>query len=55
VISDDFKDRNLRERLERLGIAAGRVFESIEALGYTQKELVSRKKETCLEAMLKAA
>jgi len=32
VISDDFKDINLRERLEILGIAAGRVFEPIKAL-----------------------
>jgi len=38
VISDDFKDMNLRERLEILGIATGRVFEPIEALGYTSKE-----------------
>jgi predicted nucleotidyltransferase len=35
VISDDFEDMNLRERLEILGVAAGRVFEPIEALGYT--------------------
>jgi len=30
---------NLRERLEILGIAAGKVFELIEALGYTSKEI----------------
>ena len=51
VISDDFKDMNLRERLEILGIAAGRVFEPIEALGYTPKEILE-KKETFLEAIL---
>lgn len=55
IVSDDFKDMNLRERLELLGIAAGRVFEPIEALGYTQEELESRKKETFLEAILKSA
>ena len=51
VISDDFKDMNLRERLEILGIAAGRVFEPIEALGYTPKE-IEQKKETFLEAII---
>ena len=51
VISNDFKDMNLRERLEILGIAAGRVFEPIEALGYTPKE-IKQKKETFLEAII---
>jgi len=51
VISDDFKDMNLRERLEILGIAAGRVFEPIEALGYTPKEIEQRK-ESFLEVII---
>lgn len=55
VVSDDFKDMNLRERLELLGIAAGRVFEPIEALGYTQQELESRKNESFLGTILKSA
>lgn len=55
VIADDFKDMNLRERLELLGIAAGRVFEFIEALVYTQEEPESRKKETFLETKLKSS
>jgi uncharacterized protein len=55
VIADDFRNMNLRERLELLGIAAGRVFEPIEALGYTQEELKSGMKETFLEAILKSA
>lgn len=55
VISDDFRSMNLRERLELLGIAAGRVFEPIEALGYTPEELEDRKKETFLETILKSA
>jgi len=55
VIDDDFKDMNLRERLELLGIAAGRVFEPIEALGYTQEELESRKNESFLETILHSA
>jgi hypothetical protein len=28
-----------RERLEALGLAAGRVFEPIEAIGYTEDEV----------------
>jgi predicted nucleotidyltransferase len=43
VISDDFKKLNLRERLEILGLAAGRVFEPIEALGYTKDEIKTKK------------
>lgn len=39
VISEDFKNMNIRERLETLGLAAGRVFEPIEALGYTTEEI----------------
>lgn len=39
VISENFKDFLIRERLEILGIASGRVFEPIEAMGYTEEEL----------------
>jgi predicted nucleotidyltransferase len=39
VISEDFRNLNLRERLEILGLAAGRVFEPIEAWGYTPEEV----------------
>jgi len=49
VISEVLKDMNVRERLELLGIAAGRVFEPIEAIGYTPEELDANKKETFLE------
>jgi predicted nucleotidyltransferase len=55
VVADDFKSMNLRERLELLGLAAGRVFEPIEALGYTQDELETRRKESFLETILKSA
>ncbi|RMG03539.1 MAG: nucleotidyltransferase domain-containing protein [Nitrospirae bacterium] len=41
VISNDFKGMNIRERLEILGLAAVRVFEPIEALGYTEDEIKS--------------
>lgn len=39
IVSDDFKSKNMRERLEMLGLAAGRIFEPIEAIGYTEKEI----------------
>ena len=45
VISKDFEKRNLRERLEILGLAAGKVFEPIEALGYTPEEIEEEKKD----------
>ena len=51
VISENFKEMNLRERLEILGLAAGKIFEPIEALGYTEEE-VRNKKETFLEEIL---
>lgn len=52
VVSNDFKNMNVRERLELLGLAAGRVFEPIEALGYTEAEIEEAKKETFLEEIL---
>lgn len=38
VISQDFAHMNLRERLELLGMAAARIMEPIQALGYTREE-----------------
>jgi len=55
VVSDNFKNMNIRERLELLGIAAGKVFEPIEAIGYTTDEMESNKKGTFLEAILEQA
>ena len=51
VISEDFKSMNLRERLEILGLAAGRLFEPIEAIGYTEEE-VKDTRGTFLEEIL---
>ncbi len=51
VISSDFENMNLRERLEILGLAAGNILEPIEALGYSPKEVL-HKKETFLEAII---
>ena len=52
IISKDFKGLNLRERLEILGLTAGRVFEPIEALGYTAEEIEIKKKESFLEDIM---
>ena len=38
VISEDFQSKNLRERLEILGVAAARILEPIEAFGVTEEE-----------------
>jgi len=38
VISEDFSNMNLRERLEILGIAAARIMEPAQAWGYTAEE-----------------
>ena len=44
VISEDFKDMNLLQRLETIGFALGKakIMEPIEALGYTKKEFASK-------------
>ena len=52
VISEDFKNLNLRERLEILGLAAGRILEPIEALGYTSEEIELEEKESFLGEIL---
>ncbi len=51
VISNDFSGMNLRERLEILGIAAGRVFEPIDALGYTEDEIRDNKNSFVLQIL----
>ena len=38
VISEDFANMNLREKLEILGIAAARIMEPVQAWGYTAEE-----------------
>lgn len=52
VISGDFKGKNLRERLEILGLAAGRVFEPIEAIGYTEDEIISKEEGSFLDEIV---
>ncbi len=42
VISGNFKEMNLIERLQILGRAAAKMMEPIEALGYTEEEFSSK-------------
>ncbi len=39
IISKDWGKYNLRERLETLGIAAGRILETVQAQGFTPEEV----------------
>jgi predicted nucleotidyltransferase len=43
VISKDWENLNQRERLELLGVAAARIFESVQAHGFTPTEISQRK------------
>ena len=43
VISDDWRSLNQRERLELLGIAAARILEPIQSLGFTPAEISQRR------------
>jgi len=52
VVSDDFKGKNLRERLEILGIAAVRLMEPIEAYGVTPDEIESLEEVSFLKEAL---
>jgi len=53
VVSSDFESMNTRERLEILGVAAARLWEPIEAIGYTPDELDYVEPATFLEEVLK--
>ena len=53
VISEDFRKLNLRERLEKLGIANINLQESIQALGYSPEQIRTRESGTFLDEILK--
>ncbi len=53
IISDDFQKMNLRERLEVLGVAAARIMEPVEAIGYTPEEIKSVPQASFLKEVLK--
>lgn len=52
LISKDFQNLNLRERLEVLGIAAARIMEPIEARGYTPQEIERAQEASFLREIL---
>jgi predicted nucleotidyltransferase len=43
VISKDWQNLNMRERLELLGVAAARILEPVQAQGFTPAEISQRK------------
>lgn len=52
LISKDFQNLNLRERLEVLGIAAARIMKPIEARGYTPQEIERAQEASFLKEIL---
>ena len=52
VVSEDFARIGLRRRLEMLGIAAGRAWVSVQALGYTPEELAAPEPTSFLAIVL---
>lgn len=55
VVSDEFAGMNLRERLEVLGVAAARIMQPVQALGYTRAELASDDKSAFIKEALSHA
>ena len=52
IISADFATLNMRERLERLGTAAARLWQPIEALACTSDEVTHVEPATLLDEIL---
>ena len=52
IVSPDFARMNTRERLELLGLAAARIWEPVEAIGYTPEEMSKVEPATLLEEIL---
>ncbi len=53
VVSKDFEGKNLRERLEILGIAAVQIMQPVQAQGYTPEEIDSDDKSSFIKEVLK--
>jgi len=54
IISSDFREMNLRQRMEILGIAAARIMKPIEAKGYTSEEARAARRTGFLKEILSA-
>jgi uncharacterized protein len=52
IVSPDFSGKDLRERLEILGIAAARIMEPIQAQGFTHQEIDPEKRSSFIEEVL---
>jgi predicted nucleotidyltransferase len=52
IVSPDFARMNTRERLELLGLAAARIWEPVETIGYTPQELSKAEPATLLQEIL---
>jgi hypothetical protein len=52
IVSSDFATLNTRERVERLGIAAARLWQPIEAVACTPDELARVEPATLLEEIV---
>ncbi len=52
IVSRDFQNMDLRERLEVLGIAAARIMKPIEAKGYTPEEVKMPREASFLKEIL---
>ena len=52
IISSDFQGKNIRERLELLGVGAVRIMEPIQAYGLTPEEVASEEKSSFVKAIL---
>jgi predicted nucleotidyltransferase len=52
IVSSDFATLNTRERMERLGTAAARLWQPIEAIACTPAELAQVEPATLLEEIL---
>jgi predicted nucleotidyltransferase len=53
VVSPDFNKYCLRERLELLGVAAARIFEPVQAYGFTPGEIQEQRVDTFWGEILK--
>ena len=52
IISSDFQGKNIRERLELLGVGAVCIMEPIQAYGLTPEEVASEEKSSFVKAIL---
>ncbi|MBI4640081.1 MAG: nucleotidyltransferase domain-containing protein [Candidatus Tectomicrobia bacterium] len=52
IVSSDFENLNMRERLELLGVAAAQLWQPIEAIACTPAELAHIEPATFLEEIL---